>query len=291
MTWKTVTSLIALSVFPPTLLGVNVMVNEYCNGAGTVTPGTKMSRDEYLEFVIVDRATPAELSALTFGDANDATSMMQGVFKFDEATLHGALASSGLNAFLPGTIITVKGTDLGTQNLSYNPTATNMGDHDAWSLELVAGQGALDHPETFINGNTAIANNGDIAWVSSSNPPSRNTDFAGVQHAIGHDNNPGSFGRNVQSVFGNENLLGQTIVSGQSVANIGDTTEQLAVLSTATLAAPNGGLNDVWVNDLRTLGSRNLTGLTATPEPTRALLLLAGLFGLLTRRTRRLAAA
>lgn len=249
------------------------MVNEYYNGSGTVRPGTKMARDEFIEFIIVGETTAARLASLTFGDSNDATSQLQGVFRFDQSTLQQALDSAQLPAFLPGTIFVVKGVDLGTQSLGYDPL------HGNWRIDLVAGQGALDHPETKINSNISLGNNGDTVWISTTTPV-RNSDTSGFIHAIGHDDTPGLIATNVAAVFGAENILPSTIPTGTSIANFGDTTESLVATSTATMGAANGGQNSIWIDGLR------YVGLAAAPEPSRSMLLLGSSAAFIFRRQR-----
>lgn len=252
------------------------MINEYYNGSGAVGVGTKMARDEFIEFVIVEKTSAASLASLTFGDSNDATSLLQGVFKFNQSALDQALTSAGLTEFLPGTLLVVKGSAAGAQSLDYAP---NSGD---WSIELVAGQGASDHSETLINGNVTIGNNGDVVWVSTSSPPARNSDTSGIIHAIGHDNAPGVVATAVTSRFGAENLLKATITTGRSLANMGDTTESLQAVVGGTLGTSNGGTNSTWISSLR-IG----TGLTAAPEPGRAMLVTLGMLSLLSQRYRK----
>ena len=254
-------------MLPAQLLGAGIMVNEYYNGSGSVGPGTKMVRDEFIEFVITETTSASSLATLTFGDSNDATSQLGGVFHFDQSTLQQALDNAQLSAFLPGTLLVVKGIDLGSQNLGYDPLNGN------WGIQLVAGQGALDAPETKINGNISIGNNGDTVWISSTTP-SRNSDTSGFIHAIGHDNAPGLIATNVASVFGSENILPTTIATGTSVANVGDTTESLVATTNATMGAANGGKNSIWIDGLR------IVGLASAPEPSRGMFLFstAGVF-------------
>lgn len=259
------------------LQAASVMVNEYRNGSSTVGPGTKMVRDEYIEFVITENTTAASLASLTFGDSNDATSMLQGVFRFDQATLDQALSNANLTQFLPGTLIVVKGINLGAQQLNYDPL------NGGWAIELVAGQGARDHSETLINGNINFGNNGDVVWISSTQP-TRNSDTSGFIHAIGHDNAPGAIATTVAAAFGSENILASTITTGRSVANVGNEVESLVSTTTATMGQLNGGANSLWIDGLRT---EALPQVLPTPEPGRAMLSMAGIGAVMLRRQRK----
>ncbi len=251
------------------------MINEYRNGSGAVGAGTKMARDEYIEFVITEKTSAASLAALTFGDSNDGTSMLQGVFRFDQATLELALTNASLTEFLPGTFLVVKGNTLGAQSLTYAPTS---GD---WGIELVAGQGARDHSETLVNGNISIGNNGDVVWISSDSPPTRNSDTSSLIHAIGHDNNPGLIANTVAGLFGAENILRSTVATGRSISNVGGSTESLQSSTTGTMGTANGGANSTWLSGLRVIG------LTTVPEPGRMALLFIGITALSFRRHRK----
>lgn len=261
-------------MLPTQLMAAGIMINEYRNGSGSVGPGTKMVRDEYIEFVITEETSAASLAALTFGDSNDATSMLQGVFSFDQTVLNQALSNAQLTKFLPGTLLVVKGMALGSQNLNYDPL------NGGWSIELVAGQGARDHSETLINGSISIGNNGDVVWISSSSPPTRNSDTSGFIHAIGHDNAPGLVANTVAAAFGSENILSAAIATGRSIANVGDTTESLTATTTGTMGSANGGQNSLWINGLRTFG------VTSVPEPGRGMFLAAAFGSLICRRHR-----
>ncbi len=260
---------------------VSIMVNEYWNGSAAVNPATKMAADEYIEFVIVEQSTAAQLAALTFGDANAATSQIQGVFQFDQATLQQVLTQANLTAFQPGTIIVVKGTGLGPQDLSYNPTALNMADENAWNIQLVAGQGARDAPETRINRNLSIDNNGDVVWIASGTP-ARSNDTSGFLYAIGHDNSPGKVARTVRTQFGTENILASTVAAGRAVMNLGTSNELLSASSTGSMGSGNSLANTAWI-----AGSLRITAtFEQAPEVSRAGMLLAGLAAALCKRRR-----
>ncbi len=75
--------------------GVTLMVNEYSNTNGVAFPLTKFTSNEYIEFVVGENSTAAQLAALTFGDSNNATSQIRSVFRFDQATLQQALDNAG----------------------------------------------------------------------------------------------------------------------------------------------------------------------------------------------------
>lgn len=249
-----------------------IMVNEYKN-SNSNTLGAKMVNDEYVEFVLTQDMTVAQLAALTFGDSNDTTSTIQGVFQFDSATLTSALTPSGLSAFKAGTIIVVKGTALGSQDLAYNPLANPFDDNN-WNIELVAGLGAKDHSETLINGDINIAGGGDVVWIASG-VPSSNTDTSGFISAIGHDNNPGTIANAVISKFGAGSILNSTIGAPKTVYNTANAVVSLTNSTTGSMGIANGGTNTVWINTIRGI-----------PEPSRAMLLFIGLGSLVLRRTR-----
>jgi hypothetical protein len=246
----------------------SIVVNEYFNGTGSA--GAKMVNAEYIEFAITGSMTSNDLAALTFGDSNGTTSALDSVFRFDKATLDSVLAAAGRSDFLPGTILVVKGTGYGAQNLSYNPLASNTTNNDLWSIELVAGLGAIDHAETTINGTISIANAGDIVWISASNPPANGTDVTGLLDAIGHDSSPGYIASQVIAKFGVSHILGANVATNTSVSNTGNSTVVLSQTAPSTMGTANGGANSVWFTGLR------VNNFVLVPEPSRALLLLVG---------------
>lgn len=261
---------------------VTLMVNEYSNENGVALPATKFTRTEYIEFVVGEASTAEQLAALTFGDTNNATSQIRSVFQFDLATLQQILTTSGQTEFLPGTVIVVKGDQLGPQDLTYNPLSSNTGDANAWNIELVAGQGARDHSETLINGSFTVDGSGDVVWVSTSNPPTSNTDTSGFISALGHDTTPGFIASSAISQFGSGVIWNGNVGTGSVVSNTGGSAGSTASVSTTgTRGTTNGGANDTWVT-----GLREYNFVTTVPEPSRAVLMLIGLSSLLLRRQR-----
>jgi len=273
-------SVIGLAVAVSASADGGLMINEYRNGKGSVSTSSRMVSDEYIEFAITKNMTSDALSALTFGDSNSATSALQSVFKFDKATLDSALEGAGRKDFLAGTLFVVKGTDLGSQNLSYNPQANNITNNDLWSIELVAGLGAVNYADKLINGSFNIANKGDIIWVSSGNPPANNVDTSGMTDAIGHTTDPSYIAKQVVSGFGSSHLLNTDVSSGNSVVNVGGKNVALSSTTITTMAAPNGDTNTLWINGMRT------ANFDVAPEPSRLLLFIVGSFSCLLRRTR-----
>lgn len=279
-----VRSLVASLLAAAPASAVTLMVNEYSNSNGVAFPLTKFTPNEYIEFVVGENSTAAELAALTFGDTNNNTSQLRSVFRFNQATLQQALNNAGRTEFLAGTVIVVKGSGLGSQDLNYNPLETNTGNADAWNIELVAGQGAVDHSEFLINGSFAIENTGDVVWVSTDNPPTSNTDTSGFISALGHDPAPGTIANAAISQFGSGVIWNGNIGTGTVIANTGGSSGAVATsTTTSTRGTTNGGANDIWVSSLR-----EYNFVVAVPEPSRVVLLLGGASALLLRRRRKL---
>ena len=254
------------------------MVNEYRAATGGPTTA-RMANNDFIEFVLTEDATSADLAALTFGNTTHQTNTIISVFQFDQTTLDSVLTTSGRSTFAAGTVIVVKGAGLGAQNLTYDPQATNIGTADAWSIELVAGQGAKDHPENVIDGVLDIDRRGTVVWVSTDNPPSNNIDTSGFISAIGHDDNPGVIANAVASQFGAGNILNASFATSRTVQNTGTGgAVSLSASTTSTMGAANSTANQTWIeNSLRAF---------AVPEPSRALLSLIAISMTFIRRRR-----
>lgn len=264
-------------LWPGSARSVGLIVNEYRAGSWNFSTD-RMANDDFIEFVLTSNATSTELAALTFGDTNHQTSQLNSVFRFDQATLDTVLASSGQTSFLAGTIIVVKGAWLGAQNLSYDPQSANIGDADAWSIELVAGQGAQDHTSSLIDGTLNVDRRGEVIWVSTDDPPSNTLDTSGFIAAIGHDNNPGAIADAVVAQFGAGAILDDSFPTARTIQNTGGSTISLAAFTSSTMGAANSVANQTWIEEsLRAF---------AVPEPSRSMLCLVALAGIWLRRRR-----
>lgn len=257
---------------------VGLMVNEFRVGTGSAD-SFKMADDEFIEFVLTTDATASELASLTFGDTNHQTSRLNSIFRFDQTTLDLVLTNAGKTSFLAGTFIVVKGVGLGSQNLSYNPLSSNTSNSDAWSIELVAGQGARDHPETSVNGDFDLDRKGGIVWVSTDNPPVDRIDTSSFISAIGFDDKPGAVADAVVSQFGAGSILGDSFSGARVIQNVGGSSVSLVAGTSATLGTPNSTANALFVEG-------NLR-FASVPEPGRMGLVILALTAGIWRRRRR----
>ena len=176
-------------------------------------------------------------------------------------------------------MIVVKGTALGTENLTYSPLSTNLGNADAWGIELVAGQGFATQPASVVSGNLDMDRRGEVVWVSTTTPTGA-LDTSGFIAAIGHDDAPGAIATAVTAQFGSNSILNQTFpTTTRQVQNVG-TADSVSLVgaTSASMGTPNSLSNAAWIEGaLRAL---------AVPEPSRALTSLLALATITLRRRR-----
>jgi len=263
--------IIGVTVAAKAATNPGIVVNEYYSGSTGTIGSTAMAGDDYIEFALTKNITSATLAALTFGDTNSTTSALSGVFQFDKSTLDSVLSAAGRTSFLAGTIIVVKGANNATQELGYSPSATNATNDGAWSIQLVAGQGAKSDSDFKKAGDISLSITGDAVWISTDNPPDNTTDTSGFVSGLAHSSGSlGTIGTAIKSAFGSSHILSSSQPYGSSVANTGtDSATVLNLVTGGTMATPNGGLNTVWIDGLRVAAF-------AVPEPGRASLLLIG---------------
>jgi hypothetical protein len=124
-----------------------VIINEFFRG-GTLTSG-----DEFIELLLVEDFTAAQLNTFFVGDS---TGIKTGKFSAYDFTNMNSIAPT----FRAGTIITVGGTAAVTQDTSYNPA---NGD---WNILLNTGGSFLPNANS---GNSGDIAGDDIVWVDTSN--------------------------------------------------------------------------------------------------------------------------
>lgn len=259
--------------------GIGIVINEFHATNTAIPNGSVMAADEFIEFLITAPTTASELASLTFGDTNNATSRITSAFAFNLSTLDGVLTSAGLTEFQAGTLIVVKGTGLGAQDLSYNPLSATISDQDAWAIELVVNQG-FSRVATYPQGGpmNLSTNQGDVVWLAQGTPSS-NTNTSGFIDALGIETNPGGIADDAVSIFGSTSILNSSAANGSSAVGRSSTggAPTLAVSSRGA-----AGTNTDAISALR-LESLDLAGV---PEPTRFTLLAIAAASLLLRRKR-----
>ncbi|MCB1228495.1 MAG: PEP-CTERM sorting domain-containing protein [Verrucomicrobiales bacterium] len=254
------------------------MINEYANTNGSVPSGGWIADGEFIEMVLTTNATVSELANLTFGDSNSSTSAIHSIFQFDTATLDAVLTASGQTSFLAGTIFVVKSATLGAQNLTYDPTLANIGNADAWCIELIPGLGVVDSPAS-PTGAIDVENTGEIIWVADGTPTS-STDTSGWLSAIGHDNNPGALATAVIDQFGANSFYTGAAGAPKALVNTADGIMALSLENDSTMGVPNTDLNAEWLVSVR--GG----ALASVPEPNRMLLVGMGMAAWILQRRR-----
>lgn len=258
-----------------------IVVNEWFATDSRIQRGEIMAGDEFIEFLITAPVSSTELANMTFGDTHHNTQQLNAVFAFDFTTLDAVLVDAGLDAFLPGTLIVAKGFELGPQDLFYNPLASNVGDHSAWTIELTAGIGFGLVPS--FSGQSALdlsADRGDIVWIAEGIPADQR-DTSGFIDALGVETNFGRIANSVVSEFGGGAILQDSTPNGSaSVVRADLTSSEPPSFDIPTMGGPTEG-------GVGAAGSIMELRMNAVPEPSRAVLALMGILGTTLRRSRK----
>ncbi|TAE24435.1 MAG: ExeM/NucH family extracellular endonuclease [Cytophagales bacterium] len=210
-----------------------IIVNEFYRG------GNLTATDEFIEVLLVQDLTAAQLEAFHIGDGTSAVTT-----KFSAYKLTGMAAIAPI--FKAGTLIVLAGATAASQDLSYNPAG---GD---WNI-TVTGGGANA-------ANANVGNNGDLAgtdvvWADTS-PTGGSVSSNGF--AIKWTASTGSFVASV-GIPAPANNSGISLTSNLA----GATTASNWVSQASTIGQPNGGSNTTYINSLRALAATPT--LTANP--------------------------
>jgi predicted extracellular nuclease len=210
-----------------------VIINEFFRG-GTLTSG-----DEFIELLLVEDFTAAQINSFFVGDS---TGSKTGKFSAYDFTNMNSIAPT----FRAGTIITVGGTAAVTQDTSYNPAS---GD---WNILLNTGGSFLPNANS---GNTGDIAGEDIVWVDTSNTGAT-ISADGFAADIGTASGPFTSAVNVN--FGsNINNTGFALNSDLTGANSTANWTTGLTFSATTPGQANGGANTSYINSLRSSGGGN----------------------------------
>jgi hypothetical protein len=204
-----------------------IIINEFYRG-GNLTTG-----DEFIELLLVEDLTAAQLNAFFVGDSTSAKASKFSAYDF---TNMGAIAP----VFEAGTIIAVGGTARFAQDTSYNPTS---GD---WNILLNAGGSFLPNANS---GNTGDIAGDDIVWVDTANTGAT---ISANGFAVDIGTAVGAFTAAAIVNFGaSVNNTGYALNSDLAgAANTANWTTNIPSAST-TPGQANGGANTTYINSLR----------------------------------------
>jgi predicted extracellular nuclease len=205
-----------------------ILINEFYRG-GNLTSG-----DEFIELLLVEDLTAAQLESFFVGDSTSAKASKFSAFDFTNLS---SIASN----FPAGTIIAVGGTGRFAQNTSYNPVG---GD---WNILLNAGGSFLPNAGS----SPADIAGDDIVWVDTTS--SGNT-ISPDGFAVEIGTGGGAFVPAANVNFGGSTnntgyALNTDLAGATSTANW---TTNIPTGST-TPGQPNGGANTTYINSLRSI--------------------------------------
>jgi hypothetical protein len=228
-----------------------IIINEFYRG-GNLTTGTTGANptagDEFIELLLTQDLTAAELNSFFVGDS---TSSKAAKFSAYDFTNTGSIA----NIFKAGTLITVGGTASVTQDTTYNPAG---GD---WNIALNAGGSFLPNANS---GNTGDIAGNDVVWVDT---VATGATISADGFAVDIGTDIGAFTSAANVDFGNgTNNTGYALNTDEAGAtNTANWTTGIPLAST-TPGQPNGGNNTTYINNLRSsTGSTPSLSLSANP--------------------------
>jgi predicted extracellular nuclease len=189
------------------------------------------SNTEYVELLLTQDLTAAQLNSYFIGDSTSTTAAKFGAYKF---TNMASIAAT----FKAGTIIVIGGTTaIPSQDTSYNPIAG--GTDDNWNIRLQVGGSFLTG-----NGSGGDFAAADVAWVDTSNTGTTSADsIAWPTSGLG------AFGTAAKVKIAAPNNAANVEFTGD--INGVDVTSNYSVNSAGSLGIPNAGTNATYINGLR----------------------------------------
>lgn len=220
---------------------IRMIINEFYRGGNLTTT------DEWIEIVLVEDLTAAQLNTFFVGDSTGAKNAKFSAYQF---TNMGTIAAT----FPAGTIIVVGGTGAVTQDTSYNPGG---GD---WNILLNSGGAFLPNANAGNNGDIA---GDDVIYVDTSNTGSTiSTDGFAIEIGTGG----GTFAAVANVNFGaSTNNTGYVLTSDfTGITTLANWSTGVASGS-MTLGQPNGGANTTYITTLRT-GASDTPPTASSPQ-------------------------
>jgi predicted extracellular nuclease len=201
-----------------------IVINEFRRDGALATT-------EYVELLLTQDLTAAQLESYFVGDSTSATAAKFGAYKF---TNMASIAAT----FKAGTIIVIGGTTaIPSQDTSYNPIAG--GTDDNWNIRLQVGGGFLTG-----NGSSGDFAAADVAWVDTSSTGTTSADsIAWPTSGLG------AFGTAAKVKIAAPNNAAN--VEFTSDINGVDITSNYSINSAGSLGIPNVGTNATYINGLR----------------------------------------
>ncbi len=227
-------------VSSPVLAGANpkILVNEFFRGGGDFTT------DEWVEVVLLENLTAAQLEGFYVGDSASSTESKYSGYKF---TGMSAIAPS----FSKGTIIVIGGSSaIAVEDTAYDP------ENEDWNLSLwVTGTYLIDNGATF-PGNLGGT---DVVYVDINGTNGDDT-LSASGFAVNWDSSPGTFGALADvTIAVTPNNTGAALVSDLAGARTAGNWSVNLTGTALTLGAPNGGANTTYINKLRSAAKLSLS--------------------------------
>ncbi|MCB2154668.1 hypothetical protein KQI84_07250 [bacterium] len=215
-----------------------VIPNEFNRDNGT------LADTEYVEILLLERMTAAELGNYAFGDSLATTTAKNAIYQFQNMDL---IATH----FEAGTLIVIGGTTaIPTEDLTYNPWSGN----NDWELLIQTSNTTYINPLT---ANTMDGESKDVVWVdrtlnTTTTPPYSTTSVSPDGFAAHYGG--GSLGafatnasvQNVGGTFGNGKCM-QLLVD----PSLAQDPNNWSDIQTCTPGAANGGDNTTYIDSLQ----------------------------------------
>jgi hypothetical protein len=206
-------------------LASRVVVNEIYRDTSLGSTGT-----EWVEVVLLEELTAAELETFSFGDSTSSTAAKSSGYHLQNAADFAAV-------FPAGTILVIAGGSGATEDLTFDPAS---GD---WNLVI-----RTTDAHVVSNGSTGDFAGTDVAYVDLDGTNGDAT-LSADGFAVNWDSSPGAFGAVAPVTIAVPPSVGAT-ANTSDLANAADPAVW-AVPAAATPGAGNGGDNDLAIDALR----------------------------------------